>query len=46
VTTEQLRDLAEMANLEFLLIDEHTDLEDFKNSLRWNDVYYQMSGGL
>jgi len=46
VTAEQLRDLADMADLEFLLIDEHTDLEAFKNTLRWNDAYYQMRGGL
>jgi len=46
VTAEELRDLADMADIEFLLIDEHTDLNDFKNTLRWNDVYYQVRGGL
>jgi L-arabinose isomerase len=46
VTADQLRDLAEMADVEFLLIDEHTNLDDFRNTLRWNDVYYQMRGGL
>ena len=34
VTAEQLRDLAEMADLEFLLIDEQTELDAFKSTLR------------
>ena len=46
VTAEHLRDFAEMADLEFLLIDENTDLNEFKNTLRWNDVYYHMKRGL
>lgn len=46
VTAEQLRDFAEMAALEFLLIDEHTRIEDFKKELRWNDLYYHLAKGL
>jgi L-arabinose isomerase len=46
VGTEHLRDLADMAEIEFLLIDEHTHLEEFKKELRWNDLYYQLSKGL
>ncbi|MFL7868089.1 MAG: L-arabinose isomerase [Anaerolineales bacterium] len=46
VTAEHLRDFAEMAGLEFLLIDENTNLEAFKNELRWNDLYYQLNVGL
>jgi len=40
VTADHLRDFTEMAGLEFLLIDENTCLEDFKDKLRWNDLYY------
>ena len=46
VTAEQLRDFAEMAGIEFLLIDEATRLEEFKEKLRWNDLYYHLSKGL
>jgi len=30
-----------MAGIEFLLIEEHTNLSDFKKELRWNDLYYR-----
>src|SRR5688500_6432658 len=43
VTADHLRDFAEMAGIEFLLIDENTRLEEFKKELRWNDLYYHMA---
>ena len=46
VTAEHLRDFAEMAGIEFLLIDENTNVETFKQQLRWNDLYYHMARGL
>jgi L-arabinose isomerase len=46
VTADQLRDFTEMAGIEFLLIDENTKLDEFKNQLRWNDLYYHLSKGL
>jgi L-arabinose isomerase len=46
VTAEQLRDFCEMAGVEFLLIDEKTNVESFKEKLRWNDLYYHLSKGL
>ena len=46
VTAEHLRDFAEIAGIEFLLIDENTRLEEFKKELRWNDLYYQLSKGI
>jgi len=46
VTAEHLQDFADMAGIEFLLIDENTKLEDFKKELRWNDLYYHMANGL
>ena len=46
VTAEHLRDFAEIAGIEFLLIDENTRLEEFKKELRWNDLYYHLSKGI
>ncbi len=42
VTTEMMEDFAEMADIEFLVIDENTDLREFKKELRWNEVYYKI----
>jgi L-arabinose isomerase len=46
VTAEHLRDFAEMAGVEFLLIDENTRVDEFKEKLRWNDLYYHLNRGL
>jgi L-arabinose isomerase len=46
VTAEQLRDFAEMAGIEFLVIDEKTEVDSFKEKLRWNDLYYHLNQGL
>lgn len=46
VTAGQLHDFAEMAGIEFLLIDENTRVDEFKDKLRWNDLYYHLSKGL
>ncbi len=46
VTAEQLQDFAEMAGIEFMLIDETTRVNEFKDKLRWNDLYYHLSKGL
>jgi len=43
---EYLEDFAEMLGLEFLLIDENTNISSFKKELRWNDLYYHLSKGL
>ena len=44
VTAEHLRDFAEMAGIEFLVIDENTGVDEFKEKLRWNDLYYHLKG--
>jgi L-arabinose isomerase len=41
VTAEHLEDFAEMAGVEFLLVNADTRLSEFKKELRWNDVYYR-----
>ena len=43
VTSEQLEDFADIAGMEFLLIDQHTHLADFKKEIRWNDLYYHLA---
>ncbi|RPI99805.1 MAG: L-arabinose isomerase, partial [Chloroflexi bacterium] len=45
LTVEHLNDFADIAGLEFLLIDEHTDLRQFKNELRWNEAAYLLTRG-
>lgn len=40
LSTEYLADFAEIAGIEYLLINERTNLYDFKNELRWNEVYF------
>jgi len=46
VTPEHLQDFAEMADIEYLLIDENTQLDEFRKELRWNDLYYHLANGL
>jgi L-arabinose isomerase len=46
VTSMHLQDFAEMANIELLLIDENTNLNEFKKELRWNDLYFLLAKGL
>ena len=46
VTAEHLQDFADIAGIEFLLIDENTSLPDFRDRLRWNDLYYHLNKGL
>ncbi len=37
---EHLEDFAVMAGIEYVLIDENTDLRQLRNELRWNDAAY------
>jgi len=46
VTGEHLQDFADMAGMEFLLIDEKTTIPEFRDKLRWNDLYYLLSKGI
>jgi L-arabinose isomerase len=43
VGAEALRDFAEMARTELVLIDENTTTSDFSDRLRWNAAYYRLS---
>jgi L-arabinose isomerase len=46
INSEYLEDFAGMMGIEYVLIGEKCDLTSLKNELRWNEVYYQLSGGL
>jgi L-arabinose isomerase len=46
VKTEHLRDFAEIANIELVVIDSDTKLEPFRESLRNAEVYYHLASGL
>jgi len=43
ITEEYLEDFAAMAGIECLLIDDNTTIREFKNEIRWNDVYYMIA---
>ncbi|HVU10571.1 MAG TPA: L-arabinose isomerase [Phototrophicaceae bacterium] len=43
LTAEHMEDFAEMAGIEFLRIDETTQISEFKKELRWNDAYYLLT---
>jgi L-arabinose isomerase len=40
LTTDYLEDLADIAGIELLVIDERTRIRDFKDTLRANEAYY------
>src|SRR5690554_206781 len=42
VNSEQLEDFAEIADLEFVMIDDRTEISQFKKELRWNEIFYKM----
>ena len=46
VTIEHLRDFAAMSGIEFVAIDETTELEAFRDRLRWNDLYHLLAKGI
>jgi L-arabinose isomerase len=46
VTQEYLEDFAEMADIEYLVIDRDTKINDFKKELRWNELYYHLAKGI
>ena len=46
INAEYIEDLTEMMGIEYLLIDEECDLTAFKKEIRWNEVYFHISGGV
>jgi L-arabinose isomerase len=43
ITSEYLEDFADIAGMEYLLINESTNISEFKKELRWNDLYYSFN---
>jgi len=44
LTPQHMEDLAEMAGIEFLLIDDETTVRNFKQELKWNAAYFRLAG--
>ncbi len=44
ITSEYLEDFAEMAGLEYVLIDKNATVSGIKKELKWNDLYYSLKG--
>jgi L-arabinose isomerase len=45
VTTEMIEDFANMAGVELVVIDADTRLRQFRQELKWNEVYYGLHRG-
>ena len=45
VTKEHLEDFAEIAGIEYLLIDESSTISSIKKELKWNELYYHFARG-
>jgi L-arabinose isomerase len=43
LTVEHVQDFADIAGLECLRIDAHTNVRTFSNELKWNDLYYHLA---
>ena len=46
LTAEHLEEFAEIAGMEFLLIDQDTRVSEIKKEMRWNDIYYLLNSRL
>ncbi|GET35065.1 L-arabinose isomerase [Prolixibacter bellariivorans] len=46
LTPEFVEDFAELADVEYILIDKDTKVSELKKELRWNEVYYMLKGGI
>jgi L-arabinose isomerase len=45
VTTEMIEDFATIAGIELAIVDAKTNVRDFQQTLRNNEVYYAISKG-
>ncbi len=43
LSPEYIEDFTSMAGIEYVQIDSNTRLSDFRNELRWNEMYYQIN---
>jgi len=42
VSTEFMEDFADMLDMEITVIDKKTNIREFKNQLKWSDLYYRV----
>ncbi len=45
ISVDHIEDFAEMMGIEYLLINESTNISEFKKELRWNELYYSSKSG-
>lgn len=43
LSSEHMEDFAEMAGIEYVRIGKETNIYNFKNELKWNDVFYRIN---
>jgi hypothetical protein len=43
INCEHIEDFADMAGIEYVLIDSDTKISEFKKELRWNEMYYMLA---
>jgi L-arabinose isomerase len=41
LTTAHIRDFADIAGIEYLTIGRDTKIDQFRNELRWNEVFFR-----
>ena len=46
LNSEHMVDFAEMADIEYLMIDKATMISDFKKDIKVNEIYYMLKNGL
>jgi L-arabinose isomerase len=46
LTPDYIEMLAEIADVEYVIIDKNTCLTKFKKELRWNEIYYMLASGV
>lgn len=46
LTPEFIETFAEYADVEYILIDKKTKVDELKKELRWNDLYYHLAKGI
>ncbi len=46
LTPEFIESFAEIADVEYVVIDKNTCLKEFKKELKWNEIYYMLANGL
>ena len=46
ITADMIRDFAAIVGVEIAVIDKDTRIDAFRDSLRWNEVYYHLAGGM